>query len=378
MSDVSADELRRLVQAKSAALAESAVQSGGQVPSADIQELDRLVRLIDLQSKVEPAKPQRTWPLLALLAATLVVVSLLLFARVNETVIELDLKATEVGFELPVQQVLLERVDVSHLGAAGLTAIDLADVSDVADDRGAGEAGDQQIEIAAFDEGTRHGSIVVKEIAPAAGTMVALRRGDAPGQYRLRLATPLVDLSVAMHGPVELNATGGAAHRADFVSPRSVELQGTSANVDLDLTFRDVKRARILPQIPVQQLSLVQVADRSADLSSVRALSTIVSGTLYFASLNGVSRSLRAGEILRLEDPRGEIRTLRLEDEVVALDFQGRVRGISTGSDDSRQNLMPTWLDWLRAQHGLSLLWGTTFYLFGIALAALRWFRVNV
>jgi hypothetical protein len=99
---------------------------------------------------------------------------------------------------------------------------------------------------------------------------------------------------------------------------------------------------------------------------------------LYFASLNGVSRSLRAGEILRLEDPRGEIRTLRLEDEVVALDFQGRVRGISSGSDDSRQNLMPTWLDWLRAQHGLSLLWGTTFYLFGIGLAALRWFKVNV
>ena len=55
MSDVSADELRRLVQAKSAALAESAVKSGGQVPSAEIQELDRLVRLIDLQSKVEPA-----------------------------------------------------------------------------------------------------------------------------------------------------------------------------------------------------------------------------------------------------------------------------------------------------------------------------------
>lgn len=378
MSDASTEELRRLAHAKSVTISESAVRSGGQVASDDVQELDRLMRLIDLRAKAEPAKQQHSWQLAALLATTLLVVSTLLFARVKETAIELDLKASEVGFVLPVQQVLLERADVSHLGAAGLGAIDLSDVTEAPVARGAEEAGDQQIEIAAMEEGTRRGSVVLKEIAPPAGTDIGFSRGDAPGQYRLRLATSRMGLSVALHGPVELSGTGVGRQRADFASPRGVELEARSGNVDLDLTFRDLKRARILPQIRIEKLSLVHVADRSTDLSSVRALSTIVSGTLYFESLNGASRGLRAGEILRLSEPHGEIRTLRLEDDVVALDFQGRVRGISVGSDENLQNLMPTWLDWLRAQHGLSLLWGTTFYLFGIALAALRWFKVPV
>jgi hypothetical protein len=46
-----------------------------------------------------------------------------------------------------------------------------------------------------------------------------------------------------------------------------------------------------------------------------------------------------------------------------------------TGSADNPQNLMPTWLEWLKAQHGLSLLWGSTFYLFGLALTVSRWFK---
>jgi hypothetical protein len=372
VSDSSTDELRRLVRARSLALSESALQSGGLVPADAVQELDRLVKLIDLRTKVEPAPAQqRSWYIAALLVTTLLVVSVLLFARVRETAIELEVKASEVAFSLPVQQVLLERVEVSHLGAAGLSAIDLSDVADSPDARNSGEAGDQQIEIAAIEDGKRRGSVVLKEIAPPSGTEIGFGRGDAPGQYRLRLATSRMGLSVAVHGPVQLRR-----QRVDFASPRSVELEAGAGTVDLDLTFRDAKRTRIVPQIRIDKLSLIHVSDRSRDLSSVRALSTILSGTLYFESLNGVSRGLRAGEILRLEQPRGEIRSLRLDDDVLVLDFQGRVRGITGGSDDNRQNLMPTWLDWLRAQHGLSLLWGTTFYLFGLALAALRWFKV--
>jgi hypothetical protein len=37
---------------------------------------------------------------------------------------------------------------------------------------------------------------------------------------------------------------------------------------------------------------------------------------------------------------------------------------------------MPTWLEWLRARHGLSLLWGTALYLFGLAVGVLRWWRL--
>jgi hypothetical protein len=46
-----------------------------------------------------------------------------------------------------------------------------------------------------------------------------------------------------------------------------------------------------------------------------------------------------------------------------------------TGSLDNPQNLMPTWLEWLKAQHGLSLLWGSTFYLVGVLLTLSRWVK---
>jgi hypothetical protein len=39
---------------------------------------------------------------------------------------------------------------------------------------------------------------------------------------------------------------------------------------------------------------------------------------------------------------------------------------------------MPTYLEWLRARHGLSLLWGTTLYLFGVIVGALRWWGIRL
>jgi hypothetical protein len=49
---------------------------------------------------------------------------------------------------------------------------------------------------------------------------------------------------------------------------------------------------------------------------------------------------------------------------------------METGSEDSPRSLMPTWLEWLKARHGLSLLWGTTLYLFGLVLGVARWIRI--
>jgi hypothetical protein len=60
------------------------------------------------------------------------------------------------------------------------------------------------------------------------------------------------------------------------------------------------------------------------------------------------------------------------------VNFRGTTRGIRSGWSDRPANLMPTYLDWLQAHHGLSLLWGTTLYLFGVAATILRWWRVDV
>ena len=129
-------------------------------------------------------------------------------------------------------------------------------------------------------------------------------------------------------------------------------------------------------QVPIERLALRRV-DEFGDrgLSIVRTISTIVSGTLFFESLNSLQRPLRSGEALRFERSSGEMRTVRLEPGHLTMSFHGWVGGMKTGSDESPRSLMPTWLDWLRARHGLSLLWGTSVYLFGIGFAVVRWFR---
>jgi hypothetical protein len=84
---------------------------------------------------------------------------------------------------------------------------------------------------------------------------------------------------------------------------------------------------------------------------------------------------LREGEDLRFNLSDGQIRTLKLDKNQLILKFHGHVGGMTTGWEKIRVNLMPTWLAWLRARHGLGLLWGTTLFLFGLINRIIRWWK---
>jgi hypothetical protein len=75
-----------------------------------------------------------------------------------------------------------------------------------------------------------------------------------------------------------------------------------------------------------------------------------------------------------MESSQGEIESLELKDDI-AVRFRGRVKGIVSGPADIHQDLMPTWLEWLKARQGLSLFWGSAIYLFGLVVGILRWLR---
>ena len=369
MTDATSD-LQRLLKAKSAAARESALQAGGAVSREQMAEIEQLSRLLELERSGQPAPPKRAWLLAALLGGTLIVVSVLLFARVRETAIELEVDASQVSFELKDEQILLEHVSLERLGAAGLSRIELPESLAATED--AGESL-QAIAIASAQDGDRQGSIDITHVAPAAGTGVTIQRSGVANEYRVSLIEPKMVINVGVLGPVRLSSTG--PEFIDFANPRAILLRAPSGVIDLDLTFRDVSDSGVIPQIPVQKLVFARIVDHSADVAITRRLSTINRGTLYFQSLKGEQRALRAGEALRFSEARGEIRALRLGNDQLSLNFQGRVRGMVTGSQDNPQNLMPTWLEWLKAQHGLSLLWGSTFYLFGLAITVSRWLK---
>jgi hypothetical protein len=141
----------------------------------------------------------------------------------------------------------------------------------------------------------------------------------------------------------------------------------------------NVGREGLSPGLFVGNLSLLRIDQlQDAERTLVRRVSTILSGTLYLESLNGLVRPLRPAEAIQFDRSYGEIRTLGFHDGHLVVNFHGRVHGMTTGTGESRRSLMPTYLEWLQARHGLSLLWGTTLYLFALIVGVIRWWGVSL
>jgi hypothetical protein len=144
--------------------------------------------------------------------------------------------------------------------------------------------------------------------------------------------------------------------------------------ISLDLAFPTAGEVVLNRQLPVSRLSFRHV-EPNLNRAGARYLSTIASGNLFIESLNGMKRPLRPGDALRFTSSRGEMRTLSLRGGSIRAQFQGNVQGMTVGVENEPVNLMPSLLEWLRARHGLYLMWGTGLYFFGLLSGAWRWFR---
>jgi hypothetical protein len=352
-----------------------AVESEGQISADRVEALERLARLVNLQGTITKSSPARKrWPIALALGSTLLIVSLMLFARVDETEIEMVLAVSEVSFLLPDKQVLTDLTDVSTLGASGLSEIQIPrdhnqDGRTVSSSNG-GEPGLRL----SVDTEKRQGTITLEPVLVPALTHVWIRHLDSPQHLRLSLKGMTTELQVSVNGPVQLALTSGESQQLDFVSPQAFRLQTGTKVADLDVTLNEPKPKLFTSQLSVSDLSFFHIDEfRDPANTVLRRTSTIQSGTLSYTSLNDLERQLRPGEMVHFEQIQGEFRALRLKDDGLELKFHGRVRGMSVGSEQNRRSVMPTWLDWLRARHSLSLLWGTTLYLFGLVGALLRW-----
>lgn len=375
MPGTTRDQLRDLLGQQVQAASDEALRAGGHVSAEQLEALGRLARLYELYQAAQQPSTRKRWPVAAALGSTLLVVSILLFARVRETEVELDLALSEVSFVLPAQQILAEAMNLSALGVSGLHEIQLpparnreAQILQTADGM------ESALRLSAASQGKRRGSIGLAALALPKETHVWVRHTELPHEFRLSLKGDDLKLRSDVNGPVQVGFAGRGTEQLDFVTPKAVLLQPGTNEVDLDLALPDTSVGMFSSQLPASNLSLFHIDEfLDTDRTVIRRASTLLSGTLYFAALNNQERKLRPGEMLHFVQSQGEFRTLRLQDDHIDLKFHGRVRGMSIGSGENRQSLMPTWLEWLRARHGLSLLWGTALYLFGLIAGVLRW-----
>jgi hypothetical protein len=366
--------LRDLLNRQAKAVSEEAIQSGGHVSAEQVEALGRLVRLVEICDAVRPSLFRKWWPAVALLS-TLLLVSILFFARVSETEIELDLTLSEIGFVFPKQQILAEAMPVSALGVSGLEEIQLPRTrSRAARTLRASEGVGSAVHLAVASDGERQGTATLAALTLPAGRRVWLRAMEVARQYRLSMNGSGLVLRVDVDGPIGVGFSGAPAEQLDSATPRSILLRPGSHAVDLDLTPSGRSTGAFPVGLSASDLSLFRIDQfMGAERTVIRRVSTILSGTLRFEALHGQERSLRPGEGVQFARSHGEIRALRLYDDHIALKFHGRVRGMTFGSGENHRSLMPTYFEWLRARHGLSLLWGTTLYVFGLIVTALRW-----
>lgn len=372
------NELRNLVRTRANALQAEAIRSGGSIPPEQLEELRRLASLAGIYDAAQPVPPRRRWPLIALFAFTLAIVSILLFVRRRSTEIELDLHVTELGFALPERQLLNESLGLAALGISGLKEIQLPrSRNSEAVTLTSGHEFESGVKIEVANENQNHGEVGLPEIILPAETHVSFKKTDLPGQYRWALQGTGLDLRADVIGPVRIDPEGGTERQLTFLSPKPVIFEPQSNDINLDLNFL------LLPQklspMPrnIQDLSLLRIENRRGpDGLPVRRVSTILSGSIYFEELNGEELKLRPSEEIRFESSQGEIEALELKDDGVVFQFRGRVQGMTEGLNETSRSLMPTWLDWLKARRGMYLLWGTAVYLFGLIAGVLRWLKV--
>jgi hypothetical protein len=366
------DRLREVLRDETARLCHDAVQGGGAVSAERIEALARLDQLVEIEAKLEPTPSRNRWATPVLLAITLAVVSVLLFARVNRTEIEFDARLREVGFRLATDDVLIESAEITTLTVAGARAVSVRSAGtwpglDLTDSEGEG----LNVEMSLGPDGR----ITMAPIEAKAGTRVWLRPTDEPGRFHLTLSGSDVEIRASLHGGVRIAAPEAGTEMVAFPFPRPAVFHSSDTTIDLDITLLRPDAVSFSPQLAVKSLSLYEVHHSNG---SDRPFSSVVSGAVYLEALDGQKLDLRSRQELRLADPRGRIRTIRLEPGAVALQFHGSVEAMETGSVDAPRSLMPTYLEWLQARHGLSLLWGTAIYLFGLVSAALRWFKVRI
>jgi hypothetical protein len=369
------DRLRELLRRNAKTLTDEAIESGGEISAGKLEELGRLARLVEVRAaEVQPHRAR--WPIAVLVGITLIVVSVLLFARVPETEIELDLVLSDVSFKLPRQQVLSGVIKLSTLGVSGQNEIRFPRVGTRAEQTlRASEGLGSAIRLTAVSDGKQQGTITLAPVTVPSETQFWLRPTDIPNAFRLTIKGSSLKLKVDVSGPVGVALAGMRYEELNFVSPQTIHLQAAANDVDIDLGFPSAPTKVFSPQLAATAVSLFSVTELLDDEHTiVNRVSTVVSGSIYFESLGGRELRLRSGEAISFESSQGEIRTLAMQEGQIAFAFHGKVRGMMAGMDQKR-SLMPTYLEWLRARHSLSLLWGTTLYILGLIISVRGWWR---
>jgi hypothetical protein len=366
-----------MLRGRTEALQTQAIDSKGEVSAEQLESLQRLSRLVEINDAVRPKASRDRLSLIILFLITFLILSIVLFGHRNSAEIELNLEVDQLSLVMPKQQLFVDSLAVSSLGASGLKQIQLPRArGEDARTLVAPQSSGLDIMLAAIKDDPAPGEIAFPDLVFPARTHVWLQKTALPLQYRLTLEESGINLQANVNGSVQASVAGNAPQRLIFLSPKPIVFEAGPVPVNFDLTLTSLPHTISAMPVAVEELSLLRIEDRkNPGGEPVRLTSTILAGTIFFDELNGEELKLRPRQMIRLGRSEGEIQFLQMKDDRIAVQFHGMVHGLQTGSEATAKTLMPTWLEWLKARRALYLFWGTGIYLFGLIAGFLRWWK---
>ena len=375
--------LRTLLYNEAKKLSENAAQTPESVTKEQVEQLERLARLAELAEKTAPKPKPKRWPTVIILAATALIVSLLLFFRVPSTKIEMEMGLSECQFRLSKQAALTNAMVLASLGVSELQEIRLPRSTGRATETLTLAAASQQaglaLRVSAASDAAEAGTVTLATLVLPAATRISLRRMDVPNQFRLVVNLPEASrlmIQVNVKGGIEIAPSGAAAETYQFAIPSAIQLRPLGTQVFFDMMLTKAGEAAFAANLPVSDLAFArdEKIDEQDD-TLTRPVSTMLTGKVYLSEISRREYAFRTGEILQFRAFAGAIWQLRMQREQIDMMARGRVTGVASGWEESRSSIMPTYLEWILARTAAMLLWSQTVSLFFLLLGIWNWWK---
>jgi hypothetical protein len=364
------EELKRLRREEIDRLAQAAADGDAALDRvlARVQSLSAAIDAIEKAG----GKARNRRPTIVICAAAVLLTGTLLLLHRSSTEILVDAKASGISFTVAHSFALLRGiVGLQSVELSGLVKIKQEDAPDIT----AETDDDLRVRLANDTTAKEPGSIGFDSLLVPTGTQIEFLQTGTSKLIGIRIqypagTSPAIDMDVS--GGLLMQIGGQRERKTGFPAPARITAV-PAGDARLLLGF-DSPVIEFPVPIPTQSILWARDARTPSDHpGAVRSQSTVISGKLSFEEFRDKFVSLRDGEPLNLGGASGRIRQLRFDGQTISCEFDGAAQELSIGEGGRRQNLMPTWLEWIRQQDALLQFWAASAYLAGLGLAVGRW-----
>jgi S1-C subfamily serine protease len=270
-----------------------------------------------------------------------------------DTVIDLDVNASQIEFVASNEQEITDRMVVSAVNADGIGSIRMPRTrSPAALPTVLTRAGSPglRLRLETGGDASATGTLTLPAIFVSAGSRVSVAAADSQN-LRLSMSGSSLAIDVNVEGIVRVDTGAGDMVPTDFGTPKPLTVDPDPRGVDIAIRRADGERRLARGPIAIRSLSLTRVDETvETTRSSVAVASTIDSGTVRFDPPDGEERTIGTGERLRFREAVGEIRALEWTADGLRMSFHGSVVDMESCSSDACESWMPSTLESLVAR----------------------------